>query len=594
MSEDTRASAERRFAAIMVGGYSRLLPGDEKENFTELRRFLTTVVEPQIAEFGGNIFKETAELVLVDFDNAVKAARCAAELRDGVAQMNQTLPDEQRIAMRIGINLGDVIIEGGDVFGDGVNIAARIGALAEPGSIYVSGIVHDQVVDRVDFDFEDLGPRELKNIRRPIHVYRMGGEKAEEAEAEDLDTVSALPAASPAGFDDRRAIAVLPFANFSGDPEQEFFADGITEDIISMLAGWRAFPVIARNSTFIYKGQTVDIKKVGQELGVRYVVEGSVRKSGRRVRVTVQLIQADTGHHIMAERYDRDLTDLFELQDEITHAIAGAIEPELLKFERERIAEQPQQNEDAYELYQRGVWHHHRYSKEDNAEAQRLFRSALAIDPDYPQAMAALAQAVCNAAFLNWSDDPEFSFEESFELAQRAVALDGRYPAARFVLGLVCVWTSRLDRAVSEFREAINLNPSFAAAYVLLGQTFTYQGQPEEAIPLVQKGIRFSPTDPRLALSLGVLAQAHYRARQYEEAVEIGRRSWTLNRKWPVGLRYMVAGLGQLGRIAEAQTALAERLDPSLAYVEGLLTRLYPSREGVDHILEGLSKAGLE
>jgi adenylate cyclase len=597
LSEEARGRGRRRLAAILVAGYSRLFPGDEKESFAGLRSFLTEIIEPLIPEFGGNIFKHTSELVLIEFDSVVEAARCAAAMRDAVLQMNQMLPNERRIAMRIGINLGDVIIEGGDVFGDGVNIAARIGALAEPGSIYVSGIVHDQVVDRVDFDFEDLGPRELKNIRRPIHVYRMGGERAEEAEqAEDLGAVSAVAAASPAGFDDRRAIAVLPFANFSGDPEQEFFADGITEDIISMLAGWRAFPVIARNSTFTYKGQTVDIKKVGEELGVRYVLEGSVRKSGRRVRVTAQLIQADTGHHIMAERYDRDLTDLFELQDEITHAIAGAIEPELLKFERERIAEQPQQNEDAYELYQRGVWHHHRYSKEDNAEAQRLFRAALAIDPGYPQAMAALAHAVCNAAFLNWSDDPEFSYEESFELAQRAVALDSRYPAAHFVLGLVGMWTSRLDRAVAEFREAINLNPSYSPAYVLLGQTFTYQGQPQEAIPLVQKGVRFSPSDPRLFISFGVLAGAQYQARRYEEAIETGRRSWTLSRNWPVGLRYVVAGLAELGRVEEAQTALSElkRLDPDLAYVEGLLTRLYPNREGVDHILGGLRKAGFE
>ena len=257
-----------------------------------LRAFLAEVVEPQIPEFGGNIFKETAELVLVEFDSGVAAVRCAATLRDAVAQSNQALPDEQRIAMRIGINFGDIIAEDGDIFGDGVNIAARVEALAKPGSVYVSEIVHDQVAGEVDFDFEDLGPQSLKNIARPIRVYRMAGEMAELSE--DLLAAGARLAASPPAFDDRRAIAVLPFANFSGDPEQEFFADGITEDIISMLAGWRAFPVIARASTFTYKGKTVDIKKVGEELGVRYVLEGSVRKSGRRVRVTAQLIQADT------------------------------------------------------------------------------------------------------------------------------------------------------------------------------------------------------------------------------------------------------------------------------------------------------------
>jgi adenylate cyclase len=597
VSEGVRGRGRRRLAAILVAGYGRLFPGDEKEHFAGLRSFLTEIIEPLIPEFGGNIFKHTGELALIEFDSVVEAARCAAAMRDAVAQMNQMLPSERRIAMRIGINLGDIIAEGGDIFGDGVNIAARVGALAEPGSIYVSGIVHDQVVDRVDFDFEDLGPRELKNIRRPIHVYRMGGERAEEAEEpEDLGAAGAVPAASPAGFDDRRAIAVLPFANFSGDPEQEFFADGITEDIITMLAGWRAFPVIARASTFTYKGQPVDIKKVGEELGVRYVVEGSVRKSGRRVRVTAQLIQADTGHHIMAERYDRDLTDLFELQDEITHAIAGAIEPELLKFERERIAERPQHSEDAYELYQRGVWHHHRYTKDDHREAQRLFRAALAIDPDYPQAAAALALVLCNAAFLNWSDDPQRCYEESYELAQRAVALDARYPQAHFVLGLISLWTSRSDRAIAAFREAIKLNPSFAAPHIPLAQAFSYKGQAKEAISLVEKAIRFSPTDPRMFISVNALAHAHYELHHYQEAVEIGRRSWTLNRNWPNGLRYVVAGLGQLGHIEEAQAAVAElkKLDRSLAYVKGLYTRLYEYPGGLDHFLDGLRKAGFE
>src|SRR6516225_6903858 len=566
------ARARRRHAAILVAAYNRLLPGDEADRFAGLRAFLAEIVEPQIIEFGGNIFKETAELVLVEFESGVEAARCATALRDAVAQMNQTLPDEQRIAMRIGINFGDVILEEGDIFGDGVNIAARVGALARPGSVYVSETVHDQVAGEVDFDFEDLGPQSLKNIARPIRVYRMAGEMAELSE--DLLAAGARLAARPPAFDDRRAIAVLPFVNFSGDPEQEFFADGITEDIISMLAGWRAFPVIARNSTFTYKGKTVDIKKVGEELGAHYVLEGSVRKSGRRVRVTVQLIRADTNHHIMAERYDRDLTDLFDLQDEIAHVIAGAIEPEILKFERDRIVEQPQHNQDAYDLYQRGMWHHHRYTPDDHREAQRLFRAALAIDPDYPQATAALALVLCNAAFLNWSDDPQRCFEESYELAQRAVALDVRYPQAHFVLGLVCGWTHRSDRALAEFREATKLNPSFTAALICVGQRFSYMGQPQEAVSLIDRGIRLSPTDPRMFISLMALAHAHYEARCYEEAIEVGRRSWTLNRNWPGGLRYVVAGLGQLGRIEEAQAALAElkRFYPDLAHVEELFT----------------------
>ena len=321
-----------------------------------------------------------------------------------------------------------------------------------------------------------------------------------------------------------------------------------------------------------------------------------MRKSGHRVRVTAQLIRADTGHHVMAERYDRDLTDLFELQDEITTVIAGAIEPELLKFERDRIAEHPQHNENAYELYQRGMWHHYRHNKKDNLQAQAFFRHALAIDPQYPQAMAALALAVCNAAYLGWAEDAESDYVESFKLAERAVDLDGRYPLARFVLGLTCMYTHRAERAMAELRRAIELNPSFAAAHAILGQMFNYAGEPEKTIPLVENGIRLSPNDPRLFIWLSGLAAAHYQLRHYEQAVEIGRRTWTLNRHWPVGLRYVVAGLAQLGRMAEAQAALAElkALGQDLPSFERLARRLFRDAAPVDHVLEGLRKAGFE
>jgi adenylate cyclase len=574
-----------------VAGYRRLLPGDEADRIAQLRAVLTEIIQPLVGEYDGNLFKQAGDLALSEFESVVEATRCAAALRDAIVEKNQTLAPERRIALRIGINLGDIIVERGDVFGDGVNIAARLEALAEPGGIYVSGIVHDQVADKVEYDFEDLGPKELKNIRRPIQVYRMAG-----ASVDRPDESGAAAAVSPAVFDEHRAIAVLPFANFSDDAEQEFFADGISEDIISLLAGWRAFPVIARNSTFTYKGQTVDIKKVGQELGARYVLEGSVRKSGHRVRVTAQLIRADTNHHIMAERYDRDLTDLFELQDEIVRAIAGAIEPELLKFERERIAERPQHSEDAYELYQRGMFHHYRQNKAENIEAQAFFRRALAIDAQYPQATAALSIALCSAALVGWAENNDACFEQAFDLAQRAVTLDPRYPNAHFALGLVCMWTSRAERGTAAFREAIKLNQSFAAAHVLLGQMCLYAGRPDEAIEQAETGIRLSPTDPRLFIWLPALAGAHYLLRHYSEAIEAGRRSWSLNRAWPAGLRYVVAGLAQLDRIDEAQAALAElkRLNPDLAFVERNFRRLYSDPAAVDHILDGLRKAGFE
>jgi TolB-like protein/Flp pilus assembly protein TadD len=572
-----------------VAGYSPLFPGDEADGLAGLRALVTDVIEPRIAEFGGQMINWTGERALVEFDSVVEATRYAALLRDCAAQKNEMLRPEQRIALRIGINLGDIVVESGDIFGDGVNIAARLEALAEPGSIYVSENVRDQIAGKVDFDFIDLGPKALKNITRPVRVYQMGGKKSEAGNP-------STAVASPLEFDDRRAVAVLPFANFSDDPEQEYFADGITEDIIALLAGWRAFPVIARHSTFTYKGKTVDIKKVGVELGVRYVLEGSVRKSGRRVRVTAQLIRADTGHHLCAEKYDRDLTDLFELQDEIVTAIAGAIEPELLKFERDRIADQPQQNEHAYEFYQRGMWHHYRHNKADNIEAQVYFRRALGTDAQYPQATAALAIAVCNAGYLGWAEHAERNYEEAYELAQGAVALDARYPNARFALGLACVYMHRSDRAMAEMRQAIELNPSFAAAHAILGHMLTYIGRPEETIPLVEKAIRLSPSDPRLFIWLPALAAAHYQLRHYDQAVEIGRRSWSLNRNWPVGLRYVVAGLAQLRRSDEARIALdgLKALDTDLASFERVARRLFQEAAPVDHILDGLRKAGFE
>ena len=591
--EKAREHVRRRLAAILFAGHGRLRPGDEADNFASVTRLVSEIIKPQVLKSGGNIIRWTGDATLIEFDSIIEAVRCAAALREAVSQSNQAMRPEQRIGIRMGINLDDIIAEGGDVFGDGVNIAARLEALAEPGSVYVSEIVRDRVAGRLQFDFKDLGPHRLKNIAKPVRVFQLGDEVAEQsAPLADGGGI----AASPAGFDDRRAIAVLPFVNFSGDPEQEFFADGITEDIIAMLAGWRSFPVIARASTFTYKGQTVDIRKVGEEFGVRYLVEGSVRKSGGRVRVTVQLIQADTGHHIIAERYDRDLTDLFELQDEIATTIAGAIEPELLKFERDRIAEQPQLNEDAYELYQRGVWHHYRHTKEDNIEAQAYFRRALVLDAQYAQAAAALALALCNAAYLNWAEDAEANYAEAYNLAQRAVSLDPRYPAARFALALVSSWTGRTDRSVAEYKEAVKLNPSYAAAHVMLGAWLTYMGEPEKAIPAIENGIRLSPSDPRLFIWLPSLATAHYQLRHYDQALEIARRAWSLKRNWPLGLPYVVAGYVQLGRMDEARAALSElkKLDPNFSMVRTTLERLYKDQAGLKHLLDALRKAGFE
>jgi TolB-like protein/Flp pilus assembly protein TadD len=394
----------------------------------------------------------------------------------------------------------------------------------------------------------------------------------------------------------RLSIVVLPFDNLSHDPGQQYLADGITEDLTANLSLFIDMRVISRNTAFTYRNKPRDTRQIGRELGVRYVLAGSVQRWHERVRVNAQLIDAEADAHLWAERFDRHLSDLFVWQDEVAAAIAGAIEPELLKSERNRIARRPLQTADAYEFYQRGLWHFYRYSKEDNIEAQALFRRALAVDGQYPQPTAQLAITLCNAAYLGWVDHVTRNYLEAYEIAQRAVGLDARYPAAHFALGLVCMWMHRSDLAMSSFQEAITLNPSYAAAHVLLGQIHLYRGHPEEAIALAEKGIRLSPKDPRLFIWLPALSGAHYQLGDYAQAVETGRRSWMLNRNWPAGLRYVVAGLARLGRIEEAKAALEELklVNPNLAFIAGNLRRLYNDEASVEHILDGLRAAGLD
>lgn len=425
--------------------------------------------------------------------------------------------------------------------------------------------------------------------------FRFIGDVVESADRRRRAEQSA--AAAPAlALPEKPSIAVLPFHTLSADVDQDYFADGIVDDLITSLSRLRWLFVIARNSTFTYKGRAVDIRQIGRELGVRYVVEGSVRRAGNRVRITAQLIEADIGRHLWAERYDRNLTDVFELQDEIVVAIEGAIEPELLRFERERIAQRPLLNEDTYDLYQRGMFHHYRQNKRDNMEAQAYFRRALTIDREYPEVLAGLSIALCAAAYLSWTDHPEENFEESFELAQRALALDPRYPNAHFALALICMWTGQSARAAMAFEEAIKLNPSFAAAHAVLGAVLNARGQSEEAVASVERGIRLSPSDPRLFIWLSGLAAAHYQLRHYSEAVEIGRRSWALNRNYITGLTYVVAGLAQLERNEEARSVLADlkERDPRLTAVRMTLERVYTDKLGVEHLLDGLRKAGFQ
>ena len=577
--------------AIEVDGYSRLVADDEEGTYDRLKAHLREIVRPKVTEQRGRLVKDIGEQLLAEFSSVVDAVRCAAEVQHDMAHRNAGLSDDQRILYRIGINVADVIEEPEDIYGDGVNLATRLGTLAEPGGICVSEVVYEQVRHRLQYHFDDKGEQSVKNIARPLRVFTLRPGSAASLPLSRSPSFRASPRALP-----RLSIVVLPFINLVNDPDQQFFADGITEDVTTELSRISGMLVISRNTAFTFRGRPIATKQIGQELGVRYVLEGSLRRSGDEIRVAAQLIDAETDTHVWAERYDRRLTNLFELQDEIVTAIIGSIEPELLKSERERIAAHPQRTEDAYELYQRGMFHHYRWNRVDNLEAQTYFRRALQVEPHSAPSTAALSIALTIAAYLSWTDHPEANYAEAIELGQRAVELDPRYPNAHFALALVSMWTGRSDVAEAEFEQAINLNANFAAAHAVLGVVLTFRGHPEAGLASIERGIRLSPKDPRLFIWLAGLAAAHYQLRHYSEAVEIGRRSWTLNHNYFTGLSYVVAGLAQLGKTDEARTALIalQELDPKLAAVRTTLQRLYQDQASIDHLLKGLHAAGFE
>ena len=443
--------ASRRLAAIFAGdiaGYSRLMGVDEEGTLRQLKLHRKELVDPKILEHRGRIVKTTGDGMLVEFSSAVDAVRCAVDVQQGMAERNVNVPAEKRIEFRVGINVGDIIIEDDDIFGDGVNVAARLEGLATPGGIMVSRTVHDQVRDKLNFSFEDIGEQSVKNIVRPVRAYRVeiNGLSVDRGSL-DVDAVLKRP-----------AIAVLPFANLTNDAEQEYFADGLTEDIITALSCWRLFPVIARNSTFVYKGRAVKVQQLAQELGARYIIEGSVRKGGDRVRVTVQLIDSETGHHVWAERYDRKLDDIFALQDEITERIVAVVAPELERAERQRAISKPPSDLYAWDFYLRGMSSLHELTKEGNQTARQMFERAVALDPTYSRGYTGVAYSHYRDVLLGYSEDGDRSLASSLEFAQRAVALDETDGFAHFVLSRCLLHDAKIERALEEAKRAIELN----------------------------------------------------------------------------------------------------------------------------------------
>jgi adenylate cyclase len=585
---------QRRLAAVLamdVAGYSRLMGLDEEGTHKRLIALFEKTVYPLITGFGGRIVKKTGDGALVEFASALEAVRGAVEIQKAIVQSEAETPEERRIRLRIGINVGDIIIEQDDIYGDGVNIAARLEGLAESDGICVSQGVVDHVVGREDFTFVDLGPRTLKNIVRPVQVYKVVFHSRGGAEiAPMLETHVGVAPALLSG----PAIAVLPFLNIGRSPDDEFLVDGLTEDIITTLSRWRSFPVIARNSVFAYKNKPIDLSAVTRELSARYLLQGSIRRAGQRLRVSVQLIDGDVGHAIMAERYDREIADVFDLQDELVATIVGAIEPELLKHERELYHRLSQQNLTAYGYLQRGLWHHYRYTAEHNQQARQLLKQSLELHQS-ARAAAALSVVLSVAATNRWDSEGDAAYAEALRLATLAVQLDGRDPSARFALGLVHYHLREPHAAFEELTEVTRLMPSFAAAHANLAFLHNYFNRPEQAIEAAQTALRLSPTDPRVFMWLPGLAGGLYLARRYEDALVIGRRSLALKPDYLLGLRYVVAALGQLGRVEEAAVVLPllQQLDPTVAATEKYLRRYYVSEEAMGHIFDGLRRGGM-
>ena len=577
---------ERRLAAILtadMAGYSRLMGADEEGTHARLKAHRRALVDPKIAEHHGRIVKNTGDGLLAEFLSVVDAVRCAVEVQRGMAERNAATPSEQRIEFRVGINLGDVIVEGDDIFGDGVNITARLEALAEPGGICVSRVVRDQVRDKLDFAFEDMGEQQVKNIARPVRVYRV------RATASERPNTIAVPALT---LPDKPSVAVLPFTNMSADPEQEFFADGIAEDVITALSRYPSLFVIARNSCFTYKGRAVDLKQVGRELGVRYVLEGSLRRAGNRIRVTAQLVEAETGKHVWADRYDREVADIFALQDEIAEAVTIAVAPAIADAELHRAMRKAPGSLDAWAAYQRGLWHSGKASAEDNALAQKFFQQAVDLDPSFAGGYKGLSRAQGQAADYQGRGLQE-ALSSAEALARRAVSLDGADAEGRSRLANALYRQGDYEGGLAEAEQALSISPNLADAHGERGATLIFSGRLKEGLAALERCVRLDPR--RSAVRLNQIALGLYLSREYEAAVEAAKRAIRLYPEFPNTYRWLAAALGQLGRFEEAKVALEKAIAIAPPAFDMYLRRRPPWIRPGDHahMLEGLRKAGL-
>ena len=549
---------------------------------TAVKAVRTEVIEPKVAEHQGRLFKTMGDGFLVEFPSVVNAVACAAAIQTAMAARNAKQPEERRLQLRIGVHLGDVISEDGDVYGDGVNIAARIEGLAPPGGVAVSAMVHDNVGSRLDLAFEDMGEQHLKNIAKPVHVYQ-------------LATRTELVVKPAQAQRTKPSILVLPFTNMSRDAQQEYFSDGITEDLITELSKFHSLFVISRNSAFALKSQSINVAEIGQKLRVRYVVEGSVRRSAGRLRITAQLIDATEDAHLWADRYDRQLADIFDVQDEVVQAIVTAIEPKILSSERNRALRKPPENLDAWESYQRGLWYTFQYDPDDRDRALGFFRRAIELDPGFASAYAGLGYALYVYIILGVSPNRLDDIARAFEVSKTALRLNARDPFGWVALSRAHLLRSELEAAVVAADNAIALNPNLALAHFARAHTLWHAGRPQEAVVSHDEAIRLSPLDPVMSSFLASKSIALVLLGQYAEAIAVSQQSQQQATSAIFSHLGEISALGQLGRRGESEMAIGrarlKKPDVSIAYVDQTLPISEPHCRNT--FLDGLRKAGL-
>ena len=576
---------ERKLAAILsadVKGYSRLMAEDEVATVRTLTAY-RELMSSLIPQHRGRVVDSTGDNLLAEFPSVVDAVLCAAEIQQALKARNAELPEPRRMEFRIGINLGDVIIEGERIYGDGVNVAARVEGLAEPAGICLSGTAYDQVEGKVGFRYEYLGEQTVKNIAKPVRVYRVRLEPGDpQTDAAPGLTLPATP-----------SLAVLPFVNMSGDPEQEYFSDGITEDIITALSKIASLFVIARTSTFAYKGKAVKVQQVGQELGVRYVLEGSVRKAGPRVRITAQLVEAASGRHLWAERYDRNLEDLFAVQDEITQHIVDALQVQLTEGEQLLVWRRHTRDPEVWNNVYKAIEHFRRLTREDNIRARQYAERAVELDPEYASAYNLLGWTYWNDARMGWSASPLESFQRAAELNQKALALDDSLAEVHGLCGFLYLYLRDYEQATAEGERAVALHPNGAEVSAMLAVILTYAGRPEEALRLIHKAKRLSPYHPGWYLWIqGVICRL---LGQYEEsvaalraAIERDPNTWESR----VALAVTYSLLGRDGE-ARAELAAALAIEPTLSLESLARANPYKDPAELDLMLDTLRKLGL-